>query len=120
MLTTAAIGANADVTGADSATFKTTDAQRNVPFVTLSAGDNAKLSKLLSNGFKRAVYWNKYKVIDSKVVEIPANNEEKYIRELLDSSYQGVKRLLALVYDSTNGNDQVSNDQVSIFFQELK
>ena len=46
MLTTAAIGANADVTGADSATFKITDAKRNVPFVTLSAGDNAKLSKL--------------------------------------------------------------------------
>ena len=26
------------------------------------------------------------------------DNEEKYIRELLDSSYQGVKRLFALVY----------------------
>ena len=31
----------------------------------------------MSEGFKRTVYWNKYKVIDNKVVEIAANNEEK-------------------------------------------
>ena len=67
-------------------TFKKTDAKLYVPIVTLSAEDNAKLSKLLSAEFKRSIYWNKYKVIDNKVVEIGANNEEKYIRELLDSS----------------------------------
>ena len=67
-------------------TFKTTDAKLYVPIVTLSAEDNAKLSKLLSAEFKISIYWNKYKVIDNKVVEIGANNEEKYIRELLDSS----------------------------------
>ena len=83
--------------------------------------DNAKLSKLLSEGFKRPGYWNKYKVIHNKVVEIAANNGEKYIRELLDSSYQGVKRLFVLVHDSTSGNDQVSIDSLkNIFFQELK
>ena len=108
VLTTAAIGKNANATGADSANFKITDAKLYVPIVTLSAEDNAKLSKLLGEGFKRPVYWNKYKVIDNKVVEIAANNEEKYIRELLDSSYQGVKRLFVLAYDNTAGNDQVS------------
>ena len=46
MLTTAAIDADADATGADTATFKITDAKRYVPIVTLSAEDNAKLSKL--------------------------------------------------------------------------
>ena len=35
-----------------------------VPVVTSSAEDNANLSKLLSDGFKRVVYWNKYKVIE--------------------------------------------------------
>ena len=65
VLTTAAIGANADATGADSATFKITDAKIYVPIVTLSAEDNAKLSKLLGEGFKRSVYWEKYKVIDN-------------------------------------------------------
>ena len=53
MLTTAPIGANANVTGADSATFKITDAKLYVPVVTLSIEDNAKLAKQLSEGFKR-------------------------------------------------------------------
>ena len=47
-----------------------------VPIVTLLAEDNVKLSKLLSEWFKRSVYWNKYKVIDNTVVEIADNNEE--------------------------------------------
>ena len=41
VLITAAIGANANATGADSVTFKITDAKTYVPFVTLSAQDNA-------------------------------------------------------------------------------
>ena len=53
---------------ANTATFKITDAKLYVPIVTSSAEDNAKLSKLLSDGFKRAVFWNKYKVIGNKVV----------------------------------------------------
>ena len=108
VLTSAAIGANANATGADSATFKITDAKLYVPIVTLSAEDNAKLSKLLSEGFKRSIYWNKYKVIDNIVVSINNANEEKYIRERLDASYQGVKRLFVLAYDNTAGNNQVS------------
>ena len=76
MLTSAEIGANADATGADSATFKMTDAKLYLLIVTLSAEDNAKFSKLFGEGFKRPVYWNKYKVIDNKVVEIDAANGE--------------------------------------------
>ena len=37
--------------GADSATFKTTDAKVYVPIVTFSAEANAKLAKQLSEGF---------------------------------------------------------------------
>ena len=55
VLTSAGIGPNADASGADSATFKTTDAKVYVPIVTLSAEDNAKLLKLLSDGFERPV-----------------------------------------------------------------
>ena len=68
---------------ANTATFKITDAKLYAPIVTLSAEDNVKLSKLLGEGYKRSIYWNKYKVIDNKVVEIAANYEKKYIRELL-------------------------------------
>ena len=116
VLTSAAVDANTNNTGTAKATFKITDAKRYVPTVTLSAENNAKLSKLLGEGFKRSVYWNKYKVIDIIVVGTSANNEEKYIRKLLDSSYQGVKRLFVLAYDNTavdaNHNYQVSINSV--------
>ena len=67
---------------AGASNFTITDAKLHVPVVTLSMEDNAKLSKLLSEGFKRLVYWNKDKVIPNKTYD-----ENHYIRELLDSSY---------------------------------
>ena len=100
----------------NNATFTITDAKPYVPIVTLSAEDNAKLSKLLGKGFKRPVYWNKYKVIPNKIVEIATNNEEKSIGELLDSTCQGVKRLLVLAYNNTEGNNQVSIDSFRKYF----
>ena len=57
-------------------TFTITDAKLYVPAVTLSIEDNAKLTKLLSEEFKRLVYWNKYKVIPNKIY-----NQNNYIRE---------------------------------------
>ena len=78
-----------------SATFKISDAKLYVLVDTLSTEDNGKLSKLLSDGFKRPLYWNKQKVIPNER-EAGANNNPKNIRKLLDSSYQGVKRLLII------------------------
>ena len=78
--------------------FVITDTKFYVAIVTLSPEDNVKLSKLLGEGFKRPIYWNQYKVIPNKTY-----NANGYIRELLDSSYQGVKRLFVLPYDNTNG-----------------
>ena len=43
------------LTVANTAIFKITDAKLYLPVVTLSADDNAKLSKLLGEGFKRPV-----------------------------------------------------------------
>ena len=54
------------LTAATTATFKITDVKLYVPIVTLSTEDNAKLSKLLSEGFKRSVHWSKCKIISSK------------------------------------------------------
>ena len=51
VLTSAPIDANANNTGANSATFEITDAKLYVQIVTLSAEDNAILSKLLDEGF---------------------------------------------------------------------
>ena len=78
--------------------FAITDTKIYDPIVTLSTEDNIKLSKLLGEGFKRPIYWNQYKVIPNKTYD--ANG---YIRKLLDSSYQGVKRLFVIAYDTTNG-----------------
>ena len=77
-------------------TFAITDTKLYVPIVTLKTEDNAKLSKLLNEGFKRSIYWNKYKIIFKDY-----NNE--YIRERLDASFQGVSRLFVLTYARGNG-----------------
>ena len=62
------------------ATFVITDKRLYVPIVTLKTEDNTKLSILLSEGFKRPIYWNKYKILFEEY-----NNE--YIRERLDASF---------------------------------
>ena len=99
-----------------AATFKITDAKLYIPIVTLSSENNVKLSKLLSEGSKRPIYWNEYKVIPDKIVESVAENEEKYIRKLLESSWQGVKRLFVFAYNNTEGNNQVTIDSFKKYF----
>ena len=82
-------------------TFAITDTKPYVPIVTLKIEDNAKLSKLLNEGFKRSIYWNKYKLIFK-------DYSNEYIRENLDANFQGVSSLFVLAYargdDDTNEN----------------
>ena len=104
------------LTAANTATFTITDAKLYVPIVTLSMEDNSKLTKLLKVGFKRPIYWNEYKVTPNKVVEIAAVNDVQHIRELLESSCQGVKRLFVLAYNNTAGNNQASVDSYKKYF----
>ena len=65
-----------------AAIFKRTDAKFYIPIVTLKTEDNTKLSKLLSEGFKRPIYWNEYKVIPEKI-----NAANENIRILIDPSW---------------------------------
>ena len=51
------------------------------------------MTKQLSNGFKRSLYWNNYQAIPPKVI-----NQGTNIYELLRASFQGVKRLFVLAY----------------------
>ena len=62
-----------------------------VPVVTLSAKYNQKLSKLLSKGFERSMYWNEYK----KKLRIKIR--EKRI-DFSRINFVGVNRLFLLVY----------------------
>ena len=59
---------------------------------------------------------NIYKVIDNIPVHISNNNEEKSIRKLLESSYQGVKRLFVLAYNNKEDNNKVSIDSYEKYF----
>ena len=97
-------------------TFTRTDAKRYVPIVTLSAQENAKSSKLLSEWFKRSVYWNKSKIIPNKTYD-----ENDHIREMLDSSYQGAKRLFILAYRDRGGaNRNTADFHRKYFFPRVK
>ena len=104
------------LTAPTTATFTITDAKRYVPIVTLTIEDNSKLTKLLNKGFKRPIYCNEYKVTPNKIVETADANDVKHIRELLDSSCQGVKRSFIFAYNNTAGNDQVSVDSYKKYF----
>ena len=53
--------------GGTTAAFAITDTKLYVQVVTLKTEDNAKL---LSEGFKRSVSWNKYKVILKDMLQI--------------------------------------------------
>ena len=78
---------------AENSTFKITDAKLYVAVVTLPTEDNARLSKLLTKGFKRSVYWNEYKVIPEQ-----RYNAKDRIRKLIDPNCQGINSLFVLAY----------------------
>ena len=104
---------NCMLTTATTATFKITDAKLYVPIVTLKTEDNTKLSKLLSEGFKRSIYWNEYKVT------LKVHDENSNIREKLGASLQGINRLFVLAYAH---DDNITNQNSSrkYFLPRLK
>ena len=89
----------------DTAKFAITYTKLHVPIVTLSTKDNANLAKQLKDGFERSVYWNSYETKPAKVIE-----QGKNIYELLNASFQGVKRLFVLAYViAGGGNDEAGS-----------
>ena len=77
---------------ANNIIFTIKDTKLYVPVVSLSAKDNQKLSRLLSKGFERSVYWNEYKTKgDNK-------NTANEFRYFFESNFVGVNRLFVLVY----------------------
>ena len=95
----------------DSAKFKTTNAKLRFSLVTLSTKDNVYLTKQLSNGFKRSVYWNNYQAIPAKVI-----NDDTNIYGLLSVSFQGVRRLFVLAYDAADDNEAGMKDSQKKYF----
>ena len=80
--------------------FNIKDAKLHVPVATLSARDNQELSKRLSKGFERSVYWNEYKTkSDNKNM----TNEYRYF---IKSDFAGVNRLFVLIYSNQDNNSK--------------
>ena len=65
--------------------------------------DNQKLSKLLSKGFERIVYWNEYK---TKSENKNTTNEYRYFPK---SNFVRVNRLLVLIYSKQDNNTKRYN-----------
>ena len=95
-----------------AATFAITDTKLYVPVVNLKIEDNAKLSNLLSDGFKRSVYWYKYQTI----LKDHAQNEN--IRVRLDASFQDVNKLFVLAY--TRGNNVTKENDIMKIVQAVE
>ena len=89
-------------------TFAISNTKLYLTIVTLKTEDNAKLSKLLNEGVKRLIYWNKYKIFFKDY------NNTEYIRERLDASFEGVSRLFVLAY--ARGNNVTNEDSYRKYF----
>ena len=89
-----AAGAGNDDTNSNNIIFTINNTKLCVSVVTLSAKDNQKLSKLLSKGFERSIYWNEYK---TKSENKDMTNEYK-----IKSNFVGVDRLFVLVYSNVD------------------
>ena len=82
------------------------DSKLHAPIVTLSSKDTSHLSNLLSEGFKRSVFWNKYAVKRSMY-----NGDT---RILLNASIQGVNRLFVLPFTAAaDAANNLSAEQVN-------
>ena len=62
----------------DNTTFTIKDTDLYVSVITLSGKDDQKLSKILSKGFQRSVYWSDYK---RKCENENTTNEYRYFLE---------------------------------------
>ena len=70
---------------------------------------------LLRKRFKRSVFWNEYKRKIQTVTQ--AQNDNNFIRILLDSSFQGVNRLFLMGYNAIDDNaNQVRRDDNRKYF----
>ena len=79
--------------------FKKTDTKLYVPVVTLSKENEIKLLEQLKSGFKRNVYWNKYR----SQVTIQKNNDN--LSYLIDPTFTNVNRLFVLSFERIEENN---------------
>ena len=91
-------------------TFASTNTKFYLVVVTLSIQDNEKLLEQLKSGFKRTINWKKYEP------KVRVEQWNRYLKSLINSSFQGVNRLFALSFENTGGrtSDTFSIKQVPL------
>ena len=77
--------------------FTIKDTKLYVPVVTLWVKYNQNLSKLLSKGLERSVYWSEYKT---------KSENGNRCRYFLESNFVGINRLFVLVYSNQDSNSK--------------
>ena len=77
------------------------DIKLYVTVVPLSVKVNQKLSKLVSKGFERSVYWNEYK---TKTDNKDTTNKFRFF---LESNFVGVNRLFVLIYSNSDAASKI-------------
>ena len=93
-----AAGADNIDANSNNITFTIKDTKLYVLAVTFSAKVSQKLSKFLSKGFERSVYWNEYKI------KIQNKNTTTQYRYFLKSNFVGANKLFVFVYSNVNNN----------------
>ena len=73
------------------ATFQINNTKLYVPLVTWSINDNIKFLENMKQGFKRIVFWNKYR---SQITTQLRNNDLDY---MIDPAFSNINRLSVLL-----------------------
>ena len=79
-----------------SVNFAINSTKLYVPVLIFSINDNVKLLENIKQGFKRTIFWNKYR---SEITTQPKNNSLDY---LIDPTFRNINRLFELSFK----NDQ--------------
>ena len=90
IIVTGDYGENAD----NELKLEKADTKIYVPIVTLSTQDNEKLLQQFKTGFQITINWSKYQS------EPKIYTQNRYLNNLIDSSFQGVNRLFDLSFEN--------------------
>ena len=88
-------------------TFQINNDKLYIPVFTLSINDNIKFLENVKQGFKRTIFWNRYR---SEITTQTKNNNLDY---LIDPTFRNINRLFVLSFKNY-GDDPTTN-----YFDEL-
>ena len=94
-----------------SARFQINNAKFYVPVVSLSISDNTKILGNIKQGFKRTIFWNKYR---SEITTQPKNKNLDY---LIDLTCRNINILFVLSFK--NGIDDPRTNSFDKYYMAL-